>query len=193
MLTSHTQRLFLFACAVVLGLAVAPLGADVSLSQADGRPMFKEGKALGYFVWREGDTWKVRWTTFGAEHRFTGRVAVEGGDIESLKRVDVDTERRVVRPGRAPQRGPRGRVVRRGRAPVVASREEDHIEQENERLIRFSTRTDDDIDGFDFKVTARTERLRLILEIDGQPKPEEVEVGRDNVRPNQHPLVVVLR
>lgn len=188
-----TRRLFVFACALAFVATTAPLRAEISVAQANGRPEFKEGKALGYFLWKDGDTWKVRWTTFGAEHRFNGRVAVEGGTIESLKRVDVDTERRVIQQGRPAQRGPRGRVVRRGRAPVVASREEDHIEQENERLIRFATRTDDDIDGFDFKVTSGAERLRLFLEIDATPRPAEVEVGRDNVKPNEHPLVVRLR
>lgn len=183
------------AWALCLGIAAGAevVLADVGASEAVGRPEFKEGKAMGYFVWRDGDTWKVRWTTFGAEHRFNGRVAVEGGVLESLKRVDADTERRVIRPGQAPVRGPRGRIVRRGRAPVVASREEDHIEQENERVIRFSTRTDDDIDGFDFTVAAGTDLIRLVLEIDGQPRPAEVEVGRDNVKPNQHPLVIRLR
>src|SRR6185295_10057282 len=106
-------------------------------------------------------------------------------------------ERKVIAPGRPPRvvRGPRGRVrgVAGGRAPVVASREEDKIEQETERLIRFVTRTDDDIDGFDVKVTDSTEVIRFVLEIDGQPRPAEVEVGRENFKPNENPLVVRLR
>jgi hypothetical protein len=177
-------------------LAICPAldaRAEVSAAQAAGRPEFKEGKAMGYFVWQEGDTWKVRWTTFGAEHRFNGRVVLEGGNVSSLKRVDVDTERRVVRRGQAAVRGPRGRVVRPGRAPVVASREEDHIEQESERVVRFSTRTDDDIDGFDLKIDSTTERIQFVLEIDGKARPEEVEVGRGNAKPHEHPLVVRLR
>jgi hypothetical protein len=181
---------------VILVMALllpASLLADVDASRFAGRPAFKEGKALGHFVWRDGDTWKVRWTTFGTNHVFNGRVVLEGGEIESLKRVDVDTERRVVRPGRPAVRGPRGRVVRPGRGTVVASREEDHIEQESETIIRWRTRTDDDTDGFDFKVTRPTERLRFALQIDEKPRPEEVEVGRDNFKPNDNPLVVRLR
>jgi hypothetical protein len=135
--------------------------------------------------------------TFGAEHRFSGSIRVEGGAIQSLKRIDVDTERKVIVPGLAPRiaRGPRGRVLGPvgGRAPVVASREEDRIEQETERLIRFITRTDDDLDGLDFKVTETTGLLRFVLEIDGVPRPAEVEVGRDNFKPNENPLVVRLR
>lgn len=184
-------------------LVVAALGSATALQAAtaaarfDGKPAFKEGKALGYFVWRDGDTWKVRWTTFGAEHRFTGAVFVEGGELQSFKRIDVDAERRVVRPGRPARvvRGPRGRVraVAPGQAPVVASRDEDHINQENEHEIRFLARTDDDIDGFDFKVGDRTDRIRFRLEIDGRMKSEEIEVGARNFHPEEDPLVAVLK
>lgn len=181
---------------IVLGFAEAGLRANIGEPQAEGRPTFSEGKALGYFVWKEGDTWKVRWTTFGADHRFSGRVMLDGGELRSFKRVDADTERRVIAPGRAPRavRGPRGRVVgvRPGRSAVVAEREEDHINQESEQLIVFSTRTDDDIDGFDFKVTNATMRLRLNLQIDGETRQSEIEVGRSNFKPNEDPLVIVL-
>ncbi|MGE3840773.1 MAG: hypothetical protein AB7I50_04235 [Vicinamibacterales bacterium] len=172
----------------------ATLSAEVGAPRAQGRPTFSEGKALGYFVWQEGDTWKVRWTTFGSNHRFTGRVALEGGELRSFKRVDADTERRVIAPGRAPRavRGPRGRVVgvRPGRGAVVAEREEDHINQESEQLIVFNTRTDDDIDGFDFKVTDNTRRIRLNLQIDGENRAGEIEIGRSNFKPNEDPLVI---
>jgi hypothetical protein len=181
----------------LLVLCHIPATADVGLAQFQGRPAFSEGDALGYFVWKDGDTWKVRWTTFGAEHRFSGRVNVEGGQFSSFRRVDVDTERRVIRPARPPRvvRGPRGRVrgTTGGRAPVVATREEDKIEQENERLIRFSARTNDDIDGFDFKLDDGVRTLRFVLEIDGVPRPAEVEVGRQNFQPAENPVVVRLR
>ena len=185
-----------FICLGTLVLMASLVVADTRLSQLQGQPRFSAGKALGYFLWKDGDTWKLRWMTFGSEHRFSGRIQVEGGAVQSLKRIDVDTERKLIAPGRPGQlvRGPRGRVVGRtgGRAPVVASREEDRIEQETEQLVRFATRTDDDIDGLDFKVTDAT-LLRFVLEIDGTPRPAEVEVGRDNFKPNQHPLVVRLR
>ena len=114
-----------------------------------------------------------------------------------MKRIDADTERRVVAPGRPARvvRGPAGnvRAVRPGRGAVVASREEDKIEKESEREIRFQTRTDDDIDGLDFKVSGNARQIRFILEIDGKPKPAEVEVGRTNFKPQDHPLIVHLR
>jgi hypothetical protein len=178
-------------------LAGSILFADISNPRLDGQPKFSDGKAFGYFLWRDRDTWKLRWMTFGAEHRFSGRVTVEGGAIQSLKRIDVDTERRVLVPGRPGRvvRGPRGRVVGRagGRAPVVASREEDRIEQETEEVIQFVTRTDDDVDGLDFKVTPSSRLLRFVLEIDGARRPAEIEVGRENFKPNEDPLVVRLQ
>jgi hypothetical protein len=178
-------------------LGSSPASADTSLLWMIGKPKYADGKALGYFVWKDGDTWKLRWMTFGMPHRFSGSIRLEGGTILSMKRIDVDSESRIVSPGRAPQvvRGPRGRPIRTigGRPPVVASREEDRIAQETEQLIRFVTRTDDDEDGIDFKVTDATTTLRFVLEIDGVPRPAEVEVGRNNFKPNEHPLVVQLR
>ena len=169
-----------------------PTVAQTAAARFDGRPTFKEGKALGYFIWRDGDTWKLRWTTFGAQHRFSGRVIVEGGQIASFKRIDVDEERKVIRPGSAPRvvRGPAGRVrgVRPGRAPVVAERTEDKIEQEDERTLQWLTQTDDDVDGIDFKVTDPTVVIRFNLFIDGEAKPAEVEVGKENFKPNENPL-----
>jgi hypothetical protein len=194
------MRLGLYAlCTAALALlAPARLIADVPVARVVGQPDFKGGKALGYFVWKDGDTWKVRWMTFGAEHRFSGRILLEGGgEITSMKRIDVDKERKVLAPGRTPKavRGPRGRVVGRtpGRGAVVATREEDKIEQETEQLIRFNTQTDEDVDGVDFKLSGNPRVVRFVLEIDGQPRPTEVEVGRDNFKPNEDPLEVRLR
>ena len=186
-------------CVVALCLTslATRASAETTLVQLQGKPKFSEGDALGYFVWKDGDTWKVRWTTFGAEHVFNGRVTLEGGDLRDFKAVDVDTERRVLAPGRAPRvvRGPRGRVrrVAPGRRAVVAEKDEDYIEQESERIIRFRARTDDDIDGFDFKTTGSVETIRFLLQIDERSRPEEIEVGRDNTKPGEDPLVVRLR
>lgn len=195
-MTSHVARTSVAVVVAALLLSTAGLPAQTDSNRFNGKPVFSEGDALGYFVWRDGDTWKLRWTTFGAEHRFSGRITLDGGELRSFKRIDVDTERKVIAPGRGRRvvRGPAGRArVAPGRPAVVATREEDHIEQEGERLIRFTTRTDDDLDGLEFKVTAGTEAIRLVLEIDGAARPEEVEVGADNFKPNQNPLVIRLR
>lgn len=190
------QRILAGALVGFVLLMAAPRAATLA-ARFDGRPEFKEGKALGYFVWRDGDTWKMRWTTFGAEHRFSGRVTVGGGVFTSFKRIDPDTERKVIAPGRPARvvRGPAGRIrgVRPGRGAVVATVEEDVIVQENERLIRFNTLTDDDLDGIEFKVGPAADRLTFVLQMDGQPRANEIEVGRNNFMPREDPLVVILK
>lgn len=197
----RTTRAHLLAAfvAIAFPITAAPalVHAQLPASMFDGRPAFKEGKALGYFVWQDGDTWKLRWMTFEAEHSFTGRIVVIGGEIASFKRIDVDTEREVVRPakGRTVVRGPRGRVVaaRPGRPAVVTEKTEDKIQQENETTLQWQTRTNDDLDGLDFKVTASTSRIRFVLHIDGRAQTEEVEVGRHNAKPGTSPFVVQLK
>ena len=175
----------------------ALVSGQTPAEQFDGRPTFKEGKALGYFIWRDGDTWKLRWMTFGAENKFMGRIVVEGGDLLSFKRVDVDEERKVIRPGVRPGtvRGPRGRVIgtRPGRAPVVAEKTLDNIEQQDEQTLQWLTQTDDDIDGVDFKVSKTATGIRFMLQINGEPKPAEVEIGKANFKPNQLPLRALLK
>ncbi len=188
---SISAWLFLSVCFVLFAPA-----ASAQTELFDGKPEFKEGKDMGYFVWREGDTWKLRWTTTGAMRHFTGHVTAEGGELKSLKRIDVETERKVIRPGHAPRIavGPRGRVYRRGGAPpVVAERTQDKFEKAGDRRINFDARTDDDIDGFDFKVDDRVTALRFMLEINGKAMPRTVETGRNNQHPPNVPFEVKLR
>ena len=77
------------AIGILMGLVlttVAPRAAT-DLARFDGKPQFKEGKALGYFVWRDGDTWKLRWTTFGAEHRRARRTSRRAGRTSSRENI----------------------------------------------------------------------------------------------------------
>ena len=180
---------------MVMFLSVAAQ-AQTPAAKFDGKPAFAEGVENGYYVWRDGDKWSVRWTTTGKLRHFTGHVTAEGGELKSLKRVDVEEERRVLYPGRAPRVaiGPRGRVYRRGgRPPVVATKEQDKFEKAGDNRIVYSTKTDDDIDGFDFKVDPNVTRLRFVLEVDGQLRPMLIETGRNNFKPEQDPFVVHLK
>jgi hypothetical protein len=160
-----------------------------------GRPIFKEGGDRCYYVWHEGSEWHVRWTSYGRILTFSGRVQAEEGKLEKLKKIDVEQERTVIRRGRGPvvvrDRFGRPRVVG-GRPDVVITREQDHIEKEGDRKIVFHTLTNDDIDGFDFKVNEGVRILRFNLEIDGKSKAEEVEVGRNNAHPVRSPFEVRL-
>ena len=181
-------------------LAVATLTAGpASAAEAwrfEGRPTFSAGSDRGYFVWRDGEAWHVRWTTQGAQRRFTGSVTAEGGDLRSLKRIDVEEERRLIAPGRPGHvwRGRRGRLhVRPGRGPVVAERQQDKITKDGDRRIDWVSRTDADIDGFDFKVDSKVTHLRFVLAVDGESRAGLVELGRDNARPEGNPFAVELR
>lgn len=189
------QRLTVCSLVVAALLSVSTFASpSTQLFRAyDGRPTFKEGSDRSYFVWRDGNTWHVRWTTLGQEHTFTGSVRATSGKITDFKRVDVDEELRIVRPGRPARvvRGPAGRVrgVAPGRAPVVASRTDDHITRVDDRLIRWNTRTDADIDGFHFEVDGVT-ALTFDLKIAGTSNPTSVEIGKENVHPNGNPFTV---
>ncbi len=168
-----------------------------SASTFDGKPDFSKGEEIAYYVWSTGDEWHVRWTTNGTMHRFNGSVMSEGGELKSLKRIDVESESKVVRSGRAPHavRGPRGRVVgvRGGRAPVVVSREQDKIEKDGDRRIHFLSANDGDIDGFDFKADKNVTSLKFAFEIDGKTAPRKVEVGKSNSKVSGVPFTVSLK
>jgi hypothetical protein len=181
-------------------LLLAPLGtARAQVEQFDGRPVFAEDTELSYYIWRDtgenADQWHLRWTTKGLMRRFGGSVTAEGGKLKSLKRVDVETEHRVLYPGR-PARvwvGPRGRThVAPGHGPGVVSKDQDKIEKDGDNAIVFFTRTDD-VDGFDFKVDDKVDVLRFQLAIEGSPRPLLVETGRENRKPGKLPLVVRIR
>ena len=179
---------------IIAGLALfASTNAQAQAEQYDGRPTFAEDTELGYYIWREDDTWKVRWSTLGTMRNFAGLVEAEGGKVRSLKRIDVESETRYF-PGRRVRvvTGPRGRThVRGGRAPVAVSREQDKIEKDGDSKITFNARTDD-IDGFDFKVDEKVTSIRFVLEVNGRPVPNRVEVGKDNYKPGTLPLIVKL-
>lgn len=185
-------------CGLALWTAVPSANAPAVQPPAafEGRPTFKEGSDRSYFVWNDGDTWNIRWTTKGEMRTFTGTVKALGGKLHDLDRIDVDEELRVIRPGRPARvvRGPRGRVTRvaPGRGPVVAGTTNDHINLVDDGLIRWSTRTDDDIDGIRFKADD-VRALTFDLRISGESRPQGVEVGRNNVHPNDNPFTVRLR
>ena len=181
---------------LIVASLIAAGGANAQVENFEGRPAFAAGDDLAYYVWRDGDTWNVRWTTRGVLRAFTGLVESTGGKLRSLKRVDVESESRIVYPSR-PLRvvvGPRGRArAVGGRAPVVVTREQDKIEKDGDTRIVFNSRTDNDIDGFSFKVDDNVESLRFVLDVGGNPVPNRVVAGAQNYRPGVLPLIVQLK
>lgn len=192
------RRVFVSLPLLMLALLPVTTTATGPLAQApaafEGRPQFKEGSDRSYFVWNDGDDWHIRWTTLGQMQTFTGSVRAMGGKLDDLKRIDVDSELKVVRPGRPARvvRGPAGRVrVAPGRGAVVTSRTNDHITMVDDHLIRWNTRTDDDIDGIDFEAKD-VRALTFDLKIAGDSRPMAVEIGRKNVTPPSNPFTVRL-
>jgi hypothetical protein len=187
------HRVVAIGFALLTALAVAGSSA-IDANELEGRPEFADGTDLGYFIWRDdGDRWHVRWTTRGQQHRFSGAVTATGGDLKSLKRIDVEQESRIV--GRTPTRvavGPRGRAHVVGGHAVVATRTEDRIDKEDDNRIVFVSRTTDEIDGFDFRVDGDVTELRFNLEIDGRWLPRQVVYGARNQNAEVLPLVVAL-
>jgi hypothetical protein len=182
--------------AVALFLAM-PSVVHAQAAMYEGRPTFAEGNDLGYYIWKDSNHWHVRWTTRGATRRFTGSVASDVGELKKLKRIDVESETRVLYPGRPAHVvvGPRGRVrgVAPGRAPVVVSKDQDKIEMDGDHRIVFNALTTGDIDGFDFNTEDETKELRFTMQVNGQPMPAIIQVGKDNIRPRRLPLIVTLK
>lgn len=165
-------------------------------SRFEGRPVFREGSDRGYYVWRDGNRWHVRWTTQGKLLNFSGQVIAEGGKLSDLDRVDLERESKIVRTGSRPVlvRGPYGRVhAERRPATAVVTKEQDKVEKDGDRTIRFRARTDADIDGFDFEVDKNVSALRFVLQVDGQTRAVDVEVGRNNAKAGGNPFTVHLR
>lgn len=181
---------------LIVAVFAIPRTAAAQIETYDGRPAFAAGDDLAYYVWRDADTWHVRWTTRGLLRAFTGMVESTGGKLKSLKRIDLEEERRLLHGGRplTVVVGPRGRMrTVGGRAPVVVTREQDKIEKDGDTRIVFNARTETDVDGFDFKVDANVESLRFVLDVGGKPMPGRVIAGKNSFHPNALPLVVQLK
>jgi hypothetical protein len=77
-----------------------------------------------------------------------------------------------------------------GRPAVVATKVEDKIEKDGDNRIVFSSKTTDEIDGFDFTAGPKVAAIRFNLEIDNRVLPGRVEYGEKNMKATAIPLVV---
>lgn len=174
-------------------VAVAAAAAPDDAAKFEGRPDFTPGSDRGYFVWREGNKWHVRWTTQGGTLRFTGNVQAVGGKLKGLKRIDVEKETAVIRRGAPPRVwvGPRGRThVRGGAPPVVATTVEDKIEKEGDQKIYWISKNEADLDGFDFEVAEGVEVLKFEMLIGGKTNAMFVRAGKDRSTVSGNPFRV---
>ena len=74
----------------------------------------------------------------------------------------------------------------------MVEKEQDNIEKDGDRRIWWRSKTNGDIDGFNFKVRKGVDRLRFNLEIDGASRPSYVEIGSNNGKVANNPFVVNL-
>lgn len=159
-----------------------------------GKPDFDPGDDQGYYIWKDGKEWKVRWTTYGGSHNFSGTIEVFGATVQDLDRVKLDEKTKVVGTTRQTRvvRDARGRRhVVSGRKPVVASRPEDRVWREDARTIKWTSANDGDVDGFDFKAQD-AEKIRFVLRMDGQTRRSDVTLGRSNDKPSSNPFTIDL-
>ena len=177
------MRMPMLAAVPILMLAPAPL---IQSSVFDGRPSFSQSVELGYYLWRDGNSWHVRWTTKGRARTFAGSISATGGSLKSFQRIDVDSERKILYPGR-------GRLLTivvgaptpsAGRPPV--------LKMGDDGKLNFDALTENDIDGFDFEVED-VDELRFDLAIDGSALPNRIMIGRKNKKPSELPLIIVLK
>ncbi len=150
----------------------------------EGRPKFPQDATLRYYVWQTANTWHVRWTA-AHDTRFTGSVAAENGNLTSFRRVDAHRESPVMYPGRRLR-------LEVGESSPAPREEQGRIAKDGADKIVFSG-VMKGVNGFDFRADTDVTALRFVLEIGGRTLPMMVEIGRNNEKPTELPLVVQLK
>jgi len=82
-----------FRTAQLLGLNLSnvpgSVGGNAENINPNGQPSFMGvGSTHRFIIWRDGNTWKVRTTTAGQEHDFSGHIVANGGTIRSINRTN---------------------------------------------------------------------------------------------------------
>lgn len=79
--------------ALAVGCLVCLIGGTLAAYAAEeyykGRPDFTVGQAKGYFVWKEGGDWHVRWETKGKKITASGTVTCDGA-FAKVKKVGAE-------------------------------------------------------------------------------------------------------
>lgn len=157
-----------------------------------GRPTFSQNDVPAYYIWRDGDHWHVRWSSFSWARNFAGSILADSSSLTNLRKVDPFSELGVM----YPMRQKLLRVVLdkdhpAGFGPVESSNRD--IRMKGKQTIRFSSRTEDSVDGFDFTTEDGVQTLTFDLKIEGKPAVGIVYVGSGNSTPDSLPLVVSLK
>ncbi|MFH1386445.1 MAG: FlgD immunoglobulin-like domain containing protein [bacterium] len=53
-----------------------------------GKPDYKPGADLGYFIWSDDAGYHLRWSSNGSNHKFTGSIIAIGGELKNINAVN---------------------------------------------------------------------------------------------------------
>lgn len=117
----------------------------------------KKDDANAFWVWHDDNTWHFRTTGGGkGKHHFQGKIEVAGGRFENLKGKKGEFS---------------GGLVDR------------YAYNAENTVIAFDFKTDDGVDGLNFKVAPPTAVLKFTLWYDGKEDPAHIRIGRASDRP----------
>ena len=158
----HWQRFFQTVAMVsALVVIAATAVAQVVEIKAYGRPK-NAGHNRGphYAVWYDEEGWHVRSETADKTHRFEGTIEVEGGKIAKVLNFESFETSKKKKKGNRPDYG---RVT--------------------DKRIQFHMTTADKGDGFGFRVSDATTKVRFRLLIDGDVRPDRVSTSAPPANP----------
>jgi hypothetical protein len=154
---------------LVLGGLSAPSeaggGGKVQFIDPNGEPKsFKDKDTERYAVWHSKTGWHIRTTTAKVEHRFTGKIVVEGGIFEGVEPVHLEDKGKF-----------------RDWWKVGA--------KDREMIIDF--KTDRGIDGINFQLSKDAKLIRFNLDIDGKHQKHLIYVGKNGIHPDADPFELI--
>ena len=148
---------FATAESIRVASAFEPSGDGSSVIDVDpeGQPpgLAKKAKGPTYYLWRDGDVWRLRSATSEKRHSFGGTIRVQNGRVKKLAAAGLEGQRP------SPKRVDIGRVSR------------------DRTRIDFSFKTNGRIDGFDFQVEGEDATLQFNLLTNGTAIPGRIRIG----------------
>src|SRR5262245_3411918 len=143
----------------VVGVAVLLGLVPIAAAQPDpqGKPArMEKGQNARWYVWHDSDGWHLRTTTQMKAHDFSGTIQVVGGRITSVTGAKLEG---------------RGKFNDWWQL------------SENDRVLTLNLRTKHGMDGVDFRVGPRADRIVVTLRIDGRDSPDQIFIGRAGSKP----------
>ena len=123
-----------------------------------GKPEGLEaGKTLRWYVWHNDNGWHVRTTTKTQKHNFHGKIEVIGGKFKQVSAAKLDDKK--------------------------GDRKDWWTLSSNNRVLTLDFKTEGGMDGFDFEVAGKADRLDFTLLIDKDDEPKRIYIGKSGEHP----------